>query len=83
MTTRYTVYDQITMQVFGRGLTRDEVHQCAADNVLVRDRETEAEMRRDDPGSDTMWLKTRPLGVVSDDGFEDIIAARTIAARTA
>jgi hypothetical protein len=75
MSARYTVFDTTTLQVFGRGLTQEEAYQCAINNVLVRDRETEAEWRRDDPGSDMMLLRTTPLAVIADDGFERLAQA--------
>ena len=36
MSAKFTVYDKVTWQVFGRG-EQDEVHQCPIGNVLVRD----------------------------------------------
>ena len=70
MSAKFTVYDKVTWQVFGRGLTPEEVHQCAIDNVLVRDYETEAEWERDGVESDLTLFRVRPLAVIPDDCFE-------------
>ena len=39
--TTYTMFDPMTGQVFGRGLTQEQVRQCVIDNVLVRTPEEE------------------------------------------
>ena len=70
MSARFTVYDKVTWQVFGRGLTPEEVHQCAINNVVVRDRETEEEWCREGVDSDMTLFRVRPLACISDDYFE-------------
>ncbi len=67
---KYTVFERMTLQVFGRGLTREEALQCARDNATVRNHETEAEFCRNDSVSDLIIFKVRALAAIGDDHFE-------------
>jgi hypothetical protein len=65
--TTYTMFDPMTGQVFGRGLTQEQVRQCVIDNVLVRTPEEE-----DDDGRGMMCFRTRPYALATDEFFERI-----------
>jgi hypothetical protein len=69
-----TVFDRDTLQVFGCGLTEEEAYQCVLKNCAVIDREWEAKLLRDDPGSDLRLLRIRPLVRITDDPFDDYAA---------
>jgi hypothetical protein len=69
MTITYTVFDAKSLHVYGSGLTMDEAEQCYRDNLTVIDVEAEAEVQRDDPGSDLRMISIRSIGVCTDAGW--------------
>jgi hypothetical protein len=56
----FTVWNQRTGEVFGRGLTVEDARQFFYSKAIEVDHESAAEIRRDDPGSDLMMLRTNP-----------------------
>jgi hypothetical protein len=71
--TTYSVFDIRTGEVHGRRLSHEAVAKLLLD--IGVDHDAEAEMRRDDPGSDLLVFRSRPrphLAGVDDDRFDAI-----------